>query len=100
MSTNVVPEFRLICGDAANTRLERTRHERPSLLGCVGEPLKRRVRCFLIRCRMKEAVAIIAFLFGVVVFDSCMSSAALPPKLNSQVSSNNVATPKRELVQT
>ena len=27
----------------ANTRLERTRHERASLLGCVGEPLKRSV---------------------------------------------------------
>ena len=26
---------------ASNTRLERTRHERTSLLSCVGEPLKR-----------------------------------------------------------
>jgi hypothetical protein len=29
-----------------NKRLERTRHERASLLGCVGEPLKRSVGCF------------------------------------------------------
>ena len=28
---------------AANKRLERTRHERASLLSCVGEPLKRSV---------------------------------------------------------
>jgi hypothetical protein len=27
----------------SNKRLERTRHERPSLVGCVGEPLKRSV---------------------------------------------------------
>ena len=27
-----------------NTRLERTRHARASLLSCVGEPLKRNVR--------------------------------------------------------
>jgi hypothetical protein len=33
--------------NAPNTHLERTRHERPSLLSCVGEPLKRSVRCFL-----------------------------------------------------
>jgi hypothetical protein len=29
--------------DAANTRLERTRHERSSLLSYVGEPLNRSV---------------------------------------------------------
>ena len=28
----------------SNTRLERTRHERASLLSCVGEPLKRSVQ--------------------------------------------------------
>jgi hypothetical protein len=32
-----------IIPDAANKRLERTRHERASLLSCVGEPLKRSV---------------------------------------------------------
>ena len=31
-----------------NRRLERTRHERASLLSCVGEPLKRSVGRFLI----------------------------------------------------
>ena len=29
--------------DSSNKRLERTRHERASLVGCVGEPLKRNV---------------------------------------------------------
>ncbi len=32
-----------------NKRLERTRHERASWLSCVGEPLKRSVRCFVNR---------------------------------------------------
>src|SRR5258705_2862650 len=31
----------------SNKRLERTRHERAALLSCVGEPLKRNVRCSL-----------------------------------------------------
>jgi len=30
-----------VFGAPSNTRLERTRHERASLLGSVGEPLKR-----------------------------------------------------------
>jgi hypothetical protein len=29
-----------------NKRLERTRHERASLLGCVGEPLSAALDCF------------------------------------------------------
>ena len=33
----------------ANTRLQRTRHERSCLLSCVGEPLKRSVRRLNIR---------------------------------------------------
>ena len=33
---------------ASNKRLERTRHERASLLSCVGEPLKRRVGLLLV----------------------------------------------------
>ena len=32
---------------AANKRLERTRHERASLVSCVGEPLKRNVGRFV-----------------------------------------------------
>ena len=31
----------LLSGTQSNTRLERTRRERASLLSCVGEPLKR-----------------------------------------------------------
>src|SRR5690242_12309423 len=31
---------------AANKRLERTRHQRASLLSNLGEPLKRNVRCY------------------------------------------------------
>jgi hypothetical protein len=37
----------LLDGDvhvAQNKRFERTRHERASLISCVGEPLKRNVR--------------------------------------------------------
>jgi len=34
---------------AANKRLERTRHERASLVSCVGEPLKRSVRFLILR---------------------------------------------------
>jgi hypothetical protein len=34
-----------------NTRLERTRHERVSLLSCVGEPLKRNVGRIKYYCR-------------------------------------------------
>ena len=34
----------LLSQAAHNKRLERTRHERASLLSCVGEPLKRNVR--------------------------------------------------------
>src|SRR5215203_844990 len=30
----------------SNKRLERTRHEPTTSVGCVGEPLKRNVRCF------------------------------------------------------
>ncbi len=35
--------MRLLIPRAANKRLQRTRHERASLLSCVGEPLKRNV---------------------------------------------------------
>ena len=43
----VLPKLRRIRGNvirAANKRLQRTRHERASLRGCVGEPLKPSVR--------------------------------------------------------
>jgi hypothetical protein len=33
----------LSCRPPANKRLERTRHERASLVSCVGKPLKRSV---------------------------------------------------------
>ena len=48
-----------------NKRLERTRHERASLLSCVGEPLKRSVRwlqfCEVVRMRSRK------FMVGFLV---------------------------------
>src|SRR5262245_29867408 len=49
-----------------NTRLERTRHERASLLSCVGEPLKHDVRCLLEIHEMSEADDTIRSPKGVV----------------------------------
>ncbi len=66
----------------------------------MGEPLKRSVRCFVIKCKMKLAVAIVTFLLGAVVFRSCASSTEPPTRRISQVVSNNEATPARELVRT
>jgi hypothetical protein len=50
-----------------NKRLERTRHERASKLSCVGEPLKRNVRCYIyevgsIFVMRKSSLALIAML--------------------------------------
>src|SRR5260370_31869454 len=46
--TNSLPQFisNSLVDTKPNNRLERTRHERASLVSCVGEPLKRSVRCY------------------------------------------------------
>src|SRR5258705_10620572 len=56
----------------SNKRLERTRHERASLLSCVGEPLKRSVACscFMLvvslerSCRKKPRWSSLSFAFS------------------------------------
>jgi hypothetical protein len=39
---------------ASNKLLQRTRHERASLLSCVGEPLKRSVRRLVVRVHRRD----------------------------------------------
>jgi len=56
----------------SNRRLERTRHERASLLSCVGEPLRRSVGLLAYWECMKKKVACVVmglatFVLGVVV---------------------------------
>ena len=55
-----------------NKRLERTRHERASLLSCVGEPLKRSVMPLLSRTMMKPKylalIALVALIGGLAYF--------------------------------
>jgi hypothetical protein len=48
----------------SNTRLERTRHERACLLGCVGEPLKRNVGLLLV-FKMESSISFVGTRLNV-----------------------------------
>jgi len=66
--------------------LERTRHERASLLGCVGEPLKRNVRRLFLADDMAKkpiviSLALIALVLAGVLF-LYLSAEAAPVSLN------------------
>ena len=66
--------------------MERTRHERASLLGCVGEPLKRNVRRLFLADDMAKkpiviSLALIALVLAGVLF-LYLSAEAAPVSLN------------------
>ena len=64
------------CGlDAtSNTRLERTRHERASLLSCVGEPLKRSVSWPSISLKLMRRFALLSLLLLTLGLSGCSYS--------------------------
>ena len=56
------------CGAAAEQAMERTRHERASLLSCVGEPLKRSVGHLVEwACRLENFLGPLTYLGLVVI---------------------------------
>src|ERR1700752_3843346 len=57
-----------------NKRLERTGHERASLLGCVGEPLKRSVRCFL---KSRETLMMLKTILGIATVLAIVTGVGL-----------------------
>src|SRR5678816_3044600 len=66
----------------SNKRLERTRHERASLLSCVGEPLKRNVRLLLgmKKHAIRIVVALLTFSIGTLIAALLPGSHRSPDK--------------------
>jgi hypothetical protein len=66
-----------------NKRLERTRHQHPSLLSCVGEPLKRSVRWLLLFMGMNMTNKVCSILFLVTLFSIPVSSETVMPPVET-----------------